>query len=99
MTNEQLFYYIIGLIAVCVFVYMILRTKGDTDFLQEQKGDKKINSTTRIGFLTLIGFTIWYCAYKTVHDKEISDTIVLLFLGVAFGGKAGIDAIKKEKKP
>lgn len=91
--------YAIAVIAVIVFTILIFRKKADIDYLQEysQKLSKVINSSTRIAFFLLHGWVIFYMSYQTVHDKVIDLVVVLTVLSVAWGGKAGIDAIKKDK--
>ena len=91
---------IIALIGVIVFVILIFRKPADIDYMQEwdKKINKIINSSTRIMFFILHGWLLFYMSYQVVHDKAIDIMVVMTILGVAWGGKAGIDAIKKEKQ-
>jgi len=93
------FSYAIALIGVVVFVILIFRKKADIDYMQEwdKKINKVINSSTRIMFFALHGWAIFYMTYQMLHDKTIDLVVVGFVLTVAWGGKAGIDAIKKDK--
>jgi hypothetical protein len=91
--------YLIALIAVIVFVILIFRKKADIDYMQEYDKtlSKVVNSSTRIMFFALHGWVIFYMTYQMLHDKSIDLMVVITILSIAWGGKAGIDAIKKEK--
>lgn len=99
MKAFEIFSYGIALIGLIVFVILIFRRPAEVDYMQEwdRKLNKIINSSTRIMFFILHGWLIFYMSYQVMHDKPIDIMVVITILTVAWGGKAGIDAIKKEK--
>jgi hypothetical protein len=99
MKTIEMLSYLIALIGVIVFVILIFRKTAEIDYMQEydHKISKVINSSTRIMFFVLHGWVIFYMTYQMLHDRTIDLIVVLTILGIAWGGKAGIDAIKKQK--
>ena len=100
METLSIFGYLIAIITFIAFLYLIFRSKADIDYLQEYslKLQKIINSSTRIMFFILNAYVLWYITYQVTHPPATIDLVlVTTLLGVAWGGKAGMDAIKKDK--
>jgi hypothetical protein len=69
------------LIVACIaFLIIVFRSKGEVDYLQEEKNGKIINSSTRMIFFIGNFLMIWYVAYQVTHDKAVD---IILVSGLA----------------
>lgn len=79
---------IIEALVFVLFVYLMLRSKADYDFFQDElPSGKKTNSLMRAAFIIVILYALYYIQYQITHGNVVDVLVVTTLLGTAIGGK------------